>query len=607
MNIFISYASENHSTAEDIATSLRNREHTVFLDQDDLPAGSTYEDRIEAAIQDASIFVFLISEHSISEGRYTLTELLIAKKKWPMAEGRLLPVLLDATPTADIPSYARSVSFLKPKGNVPAEVAIAVDGMLPKRGWAILKRALPIAALGAAAIVAYAWWPPKVAFSIVTQQPLAFEAGFFGKPDKYNIGITATNTGSLGAEIVKTTFEVEPVGALTIHSKEARDPELIAPGLKYSDYRLTSVNEQPARYRGCVHFAKAKAECSDWKPWKAKGDFLYGDAFELGDALRKNAVAVAKDDLGFLVATASPNKIFRLSETGTKLAESDLPGRPLSISTGSLGLYIGMSGPNIVAKLNPNSLEIIKQTEVNMLVPSGASVDAISNQPASLAQDSKNLWVLTRGGVSTAGLGYFDAKLTNFEMPSYYDYDVSFSLSDMRLRNGEGFVWSGRTNTTPTSIYGFSTQTKRVFGGHDFDIASCASDVMSVAPLKLLVADCKGVIWQTQLSGYRIEQLSKIDSLLGYTVSSSTWETVFLAKAKPDRYFGVLSQRVSGAGVSPEQHKISASVLGWQQGTKLIFELVNAKVLDVAGGETAFLMLLESDDGQRQLVAPAYK
>ena len=49
MKIFLSYASEQKDHAERIAFSLRQRVHVVFLDRDDLPPGSSYDDKIEKA------------------------------------------------------------------------------------------------------------------------------------------------------------------------------------------------------------------------------------------------------------------------------------------------------------------------------------------------------------------------------------------------------------------------------------------------------------------------------------------------------------------------------------------------------------------------------
>jgi TIR domain len=131
MRIFLSYATEDKAIAEPIAFSLRARDHEVFLDRDDLPAAGDYNKRIELALDQADFMVFLLSPTSIAKGRYTLTELEFARRKWRTADGRVLPVIVQPTPLNDIPSFLKSVTILEPKGNTAAEVASAVDRVQP--------------------------------------------------------------------------------------------------------------------------------------------------------------------------------------------------------------------------------------------------------------------------------------------------------------------------------------------------------------------------------------------------------------------------------------------------------------------------------------------
>ena len=61
MKVFLAYASPDRAAAESIAFSLRGRGHKVFLDRDDLPAGESFDERIEGAIEACDVLVFLIS------------------------------------------------------------------------------------------------------------------------------------------------------------------------------------------------------------------------------------------------------------------------------------------------------------------------------------------------------------------------------------------------------------------------------------------------------------------------------------------------------------------------------------------------------------------
>jgi hypothetical protein len=131
MKIFLSYASDNRNIAEPIALTLRARGHQVFLDKDDLPTASSYDLQIARAVAECDLMIYLISPSSVKQGRYTLTELSFARKRWPSAVGRVIPVQVAETPLADIPAYLKSVQILVPVGNAAAEVAVAVDDIIP--------------------------------------------------------------------------------------------------------------------------------------------------------------------------------------------------------------------------------------------------------------------------------------------------------------------------------------------------------------------------------------------------------------------------------------------------------------------------------------------
>lgn len=131
MRIFLSYASEQRPVAEAIAFTLRGRGHVTFLDKEDLPPGSSYDQQIARAVAASDLLLFLISPESVTPGRYTLSELAFARKKWRSGRDHVLPVLVKATPREAIPAYLGSVQFLTPEGNVAAEVAAVVDDMVP--------------------------------------------------------------------------------------------------------------------------------------------------------------------------------------------------------------------------------------------------------------------------------------------------------------------------------------------------------------------------------------------------------------------------------------------------------------------------------------------
>ena len=118
----------------------RGEGHRVFFDRADLTDGGPYNEPLREGIEACDLLVFLVSPESVQPGRYTLTEVGLAEKKWPAPAGHVLPVLVRPTETAAIPAYLRSVVMLRPAGNIPAEVVMAVNRLLKPRWQRWLRR-----------------------------------------------------------------------------------------------------------------------------------------------------------------------------------------------------------------------------------------------------------------------------------------------------------------------------------------------------------------------------------------------------------------------------------------------------------------------------------
>ncbi len=141
MKIFLSYASEDRPQAEEIQLALAGAGHEVFFDRESLPASGDYHARIKASVDEAELFVFLISPDSVAPGGYALTEMGYARSRWPHPKGHVLPVLLRPTPFATMPAYLKSVTVLEPRGNAAAEV-VAATARLAAPGSRLRKLAL---------------------------------------------------------------------------------------------------------------------------------------------------------------------------------------------------------------------------------------------------------------------------------------------------------------------------------------------------------------------------------------------------------------------------------------------------------------------------------
>lgn len=123
-NVFLSYTSSDLATAEQLYFSLKHNHCNVFFDRSTLSVGEEYNMAIYKAVRCSDVFVFLISNSSIKPKKYTLTELKYASTQPNL---KLIPVLLDETTVFDnIPAYAKSVTILRPEGNLVAEATVII-------------------------------------------------------------------------------------------------------------------------------------------------------------------------------------------------------------------------------------------------------------------------------------------------------------------------------------------------------------------------------------------------------------------------------------------------------------------------------------------------
>jgi len=171
MRIFLTFASEQNDIAESIQLALRNRGHQVFFSHDDLPPGESFDERIQKAIGDCELLVFLVSPQSVAKGRYTLTELAFARGQWRSPRGRVLPVVVTPTPMESIPNYLKAVTLLEPEGNIAAETAAAVDRVRdPTRTRTILAFAMLGVVTGLLTFLTYRYPFRPLGFSFVVAQ-----------------------------------------------------------------------------------------------------------------------------------------------------------------------------------------------------------------------------------------------------------------------------------------------------------------------------------------------------------------------------------------------------------------------------------------------------
>lgn len=188
MRIFISYASQDRAQVEPVRYALEEQGHDVFFDRDDLPAGEGYTARIRRAIEGCDLFLFFISPDTVDAGSYTLNELDIAQRVWPKPAGRVLPVVLQPVPLAQLPAWLTSVTLLESSGNTTAAVAEAVHRLAQLRSSERRKRiGLIAAALLIAAAALGGWWSTRPGVTTKDGAPLVrIEGGVFTFGDDEN-------------------------------------------------------------------------------------------------------------------------------------------------------------------------------------------------------------------------------------------------------------------------------------------------------------------------------------------------------------------------------------------------------------------------------------
>src|SRR5688572_27569919 len=97
IKVFLSYAHEQRSIAEEINAALSVRDFDVFFDKSNLKPGRAFDGAIQKAIGTCDLFVFLISPEALDKRSYTITELAYAKEKWKNPSGKVLPVMARPT------------------------------------------------------------------------------------------------------------------------------------------------------------------------------------------------------------------------------------------------------------------------------------------------------------------------------------------------------------------------------------------------------------------------------------------------------------------------------------------------------------------------------
>lgn len=150
--LFLSYSTDDRPVASRVAQALRNAGFAVFFDQNDLPPGGDFNERISRAIARSDAIICLISPGFIRAGAYTRSEVAAAELQWPSAVGRALPVMIEPVAFNQLPAWLASVTVLQPQGNPEADILTGVRRLRRwNQRWRIVAAGLVTAVLIAAA------------------------------------------------------------------------------------------------------------------------------------------------------------------------------------------------------------------------------------------------------------------------------------------------------------------------------------------------------------------------------------------------------------------------------------------------------------------------
>ena len=161
MKLFVSYPSAQRALAERLMLALESEDHDVFMDRSDLKSGEAFHQRLREAVARADAMVFLVTPEAVAPGSYCLTELGFAQEQWRRPSGRVLPVMVAATPIAALPAYLSAVTVLAPRGEIVAEVVAAVAQLRAGGTRTIARVAIAGVALIAATTGAGLWWQAR--------------------------------------------------------------------------------------------------------------------------------------------------------------------------------------------------------------------------------------------------------------------------------------------------------------------------------------------------------------------------------------------------------------------------------------------------------------
>jgi hypothetical protein len=598
MRLFLSYPSEVRSQVEEVAIRLRAAGHRVFFAPGDLPSGDSFDDRIRRAIRQSDVFLCFLTPEFVTAGRYTLSELEIAKQKWPSPAGHVLPVRLQEVPIEAVPAYLRAVTILDPRGNLAADVIAAISGVKTRHS---IKRVATAFALLALVLGLFLWYREPHLYVAKPEVRLEFP-GYAGNPDQYAIGARSTYRG--------TASDLKEARVEFLHPEEGEQSEWDGESLPLS---MTSGAHPDLKFAATLQKRYGKTTelrvCALVRAWSCSPWASVNQAAPEGqipEAILRRITAVTAVNDSFFAAMTNPTVVAQLGSAGEVLKSTHFTGTPTALVAADTNIYVATAQPDAVAAFDLQTLEPRWQLPIEFTPKPGTAFnEAQSTEVHSMAANSEGVWINTGQG-SGSVLAHADPTNRKWIVPKYQD-DIAFDLRDVVLATAGNQIWGAETNSTPANAYLFYPSRYVLLDGHAYDEVGCASGAGTSTTGGFFLINCDGSLIIGDVRGGAFKVVKRGAVLANWPASSpEAWTT----------YIAVVGTKVAVAA-NVEHPNLPTPGTGWTSQIyaaasadvtpRLVATIPGVHVNSIAVAGTTVLAALIRSDRSRQGVAISLK
>jgi hypothetical protein len=602
--VFICFASEHRTLAEAIALRLKGDGFSVFVDRLSLGKGEEYDRRIREELSRCDLLIFLISPESIEPGSYCRTELALAESRWPHPHDKVLPVRLAPVPAGELPPYLQAVTYLDPPGNVPADVAHAVDAWRKRRRRRYAVVAGVAAFLVGAAIVIPQLIPPAaVALRVDPLRVFRHRASVGDAGDQFRVELALENDSSESVTLDQVELEVKQPELTVVPSftLDAELPVLVGPESHRNwsfavafhrrlDFKPLSEAALPGiDWRVCWE-ATGKRACSSWGTWSPAGEPPREKIRRLPGELGGRARWVTQAGAAFVAALTNPHQLLRLDEQGRPVGEAvDLPGYPVALVGTGEQVFVATRGTNAVEAFEAKSLTRSWSRAIT------APAADLSTEPKSMAVLRGEVWMVTTERMGEARLWRLPAPDAAWQIVPYSD-EFGFKAEVLQLHVVQGELWAVE-ELSPVSIRRLGDTGSEEFSGHAHPIISCADGVVAGRDKGIALLSCDNDLAEVKpLAAGRLQLLSAIPTSLASEIGPTRWTESLLLQTE-EGVLLALSTLEDQPNLRPFHARIAR--MRWGSPAEMLVDEPNMVVTSFAARNGRALAVVQESSGER--------